>query len=68
MNITNHIPQPDPSVTIHCATCDGQNIRADAYAEWNPELQMWELVTIFDSKDCEDCGGQCSTVEKEIKL
>lgn len=66
MNITNPIPQPDPNVTIHCGVCDGQNIRADAYAEWNQELQTWELVTIFDSKDCEDCGGQCSTVEKEI--
>ncbi|MCZ4354901.1 MULTISPECIES: hypothetical protein [Roseobacteraceae] len=56
----------DNPITVHCSTCGSQDVRADAYAAWNPELQTWELVAIFDSRDCEDCGGECSTVEKEI--
>lgn len=53
-------------VTIYCASCGSENVKADAYAEWNPELQMWEIVSLFDNTDCEDCGGECSTVEREI--
>jgi len=68
MNTIATIPRSDAAKTIHCTQCDGQNIRADASAEWNPELQMWELVTVFDNTDCEDCGGECSTVEKEISV
>ena len=56
----------DKPITIHCANCDGQNIKADAYADWNDELQQWELCSVFDHKICDDCGGECSTVEKAM--
>lgn len=58
--------QPAPAVTIHCATCGSENVRRDASAEWNAELQMWEIVTVFDVADCEDCGTETSLIEKQI--
>ena len=56
-----------PDITVRCGTCDGENVRRDAYAEWNVELQQWELATVFDQAVCEACGCECSLIEKEIK-
>ena len=49
--------------TIHCSNCGGQNIRADAYAEWNFERQEWELSNVFDARICDDCGHEVSVYE-----
>ncbi len=64
--LANH-PRPDPDVTIHCSSCGGENVRKDAYAEWNSELQQWELSAVFDHTVCDDCGSECSAVEKAIE-
>lgn len=60
-------PKPDPAITIHCATCGSDDVRRDASAAWNVELQTWEIVTVFDNADCETCGGETSLIEKEIQ-
>ncbi len=57
---------PAPPITIHCATCNSQDVRRDASVEWNTELQMWEIVTVYDNADCEDCGGETSLIEKTM--
>ena len=49
--------------TIHCSNCGGQDIRADAYAEWNFERQEWELSCVFDPRICEDCGYEVNVYE-----
>ena len=67
MSQTATIPRPDPDVTIHCGACRGENIRKDAYAEWNAELQQWELSAIFDHTVCDDCGSENSAIEKVIE-
>ena len=67
MTATKPVPSPPPAVTIHCAACGSQNVRRDASAEWNAELQMWEIVTVFDAADCEDCGTETSLIEKQIE-
>lgn len=59
-------PCPPPPISIHCATCGSQNIRRDASVTWDTELQMWEVVTVFDVADCDDCGGETSLVEKTL--
>ena len=51
-------------VKICCATCRGENILFDAYAVWDVETQSKVLQNDFDHTDCEDCGGECSTVER----
>ena len=59
------MPYENP-VTIHCCNCGSQNVRADAYAAWNPELQMWELSSSFDAQFCEDCGHEVAAEERTI--
>ena len=51
---------------FHCATCGSDDVRRDASVAWDTELQMWEIVTVFDNADCEACGGETSLIEKEI--
>ncbi len=56
----------DTNISIHCATCGSDDVRRDASVTWDTELQMWEIVTVFDNADCEKCGGETSLIEKEI--
>lgn len=51
--------KPDPMVRMVCGTCGSDDVRADAYAEWNEELQQWEVSAVFDKGAvCEPCGGE----------
>lgn len=59
---------PAPPITIHCATCDSQDVRRDASVAWNSELQMWEVVVVYDTADCEDCGGETNLIEKPMAV
>ena len=44
-----------------CAECGSDDVRADAYAEWNVDTQQWEVSATFDKGAvCETCGGECS--------
>ena len=38
MNAPLSPPRLELAATVHCSNCGGQNLRADAYAEWNPDL------------------------------
>jgi hypothetical protein len=49
-----------------CRHCGSENVRADAYAAWSVDSQQWEIVTIFENTDCEDCGGETSLDWKGI--
>ena len=51
---------------IVCAKCGGTDVRRNADTAWSEPDQRWELVALFDSVTCEDCGGECSL--KEIEL
>lgn len=53
-------------ITVHCSTCSGQNVKRDAHAEWNPELQQWDLSTVYDEWDCDDCGHSVSVYEQAV--
>ncbi len=67
MTAAKHLPQPAPAITIHCETCGSEDVRRDASVEWNPELQTWEVVVVYDAADCEDCGGETNLIEKQIE-
>ena len=43
----------DTNISIHCATCGSDDVRCDASVAWDTELQMWEIVNVFDNADCE---------------
>ena len=57
----------DNPVSVHCATCNSENVKRDAHAEWNPELQIWELSNTYDDFFCDDCGHDVSTYERAIE-
>ena len=44
-----------------CATCGGDDVKADAYAAWDSDAQKWDVVDTYDKGAiCEDCDGPCS--------
>lgn len=45
-----------PPIKIVCGGCGSANVRRDAYAEWDPDIQKWMLGVVFDAGICEDCG------------
>jgi hypothetical protein len=51
------------SIQIVCSTCGSQNVRRDAYAEWDTASQRWQLAAVFDQGYCEECGGESSLKE-----
>ena len=51
-------------ITIHCRHCRGQDVRRDAFAEWDQIAQRWVLSSTFDDGHCEDCGGEAALVER----
>lgn len=54
-------------VKMVCEYCGSENVRADAYCEWNVDTQEWEVVATFDKGSvCEDCGEEDCIEEIEI--
>ena len=53
-------------VTITCATCGSGEVRRNCDAAWSVEEQRWEIVSLFDSFTCEDCGRECDVVETQM--
>tara|TARA_B100001939_G_scaffold343029_1_gene355093 strand:+ start:2779 stop:2940 length:162 start_codon:yes stop_codon:yes gene_type:complete len=40
---------------------NGEDVLADAYAEWDPERQRWEVQDVFLKNGfCASCDGQVS--------
>ncbi len=50
-----------------CKYCGSDEIRKDAFAAWNEELQKFELSTIFDAKYCVKCEGETKTKVQYLK-
>jgi hypothetical protein len=42
-----------------CESCEGNNVRLEAYAEYDPETQAWVLGDIYDQSWCADCKDDC---------
>ena len=38
-----------------CNYCGSDEVYRDACVAWNVETQQWELVTVYDNVDCEQC-------------
>lgn len=52
---------PERQIPV-CGTCRGTDVWADAYAEWQPLSQSWEVVETFDK------GGYCTDCQSETRL
>lgn len=55
-------------IKIVCNRCGSDDVRRDAWAEWDVASQAWVLGTVFDAGYCEgECEGEASLKEVEIK-
>lgn len=67
MNATTQQTPKRPKVRKVCATCGSDDVKADAYAEWDQEHQRWEVIDAFDKGAfCFDCDGECRIEDREI--
>lgn len=48
-------------IKIICAVCRGENVKKDAWVEWNSDAGRWEVACVFDHAFCDDCEGETST-------
>lgn len=46
-----------------CSHCGGENVKWDAWAEWDFEAQQMVLSQSFSQAYCDDCDGETSTDE-----
>jgi hypothetical protein len=53
-------------IRIICGECGSDNVRRDAWAEWDIDAQRWVLGSVFDQGFCEACGEERSLDEEEI--
>jgi hypothetical protein len=54
---------PATRSTPVCASCQSDDIIAQATAQWSNESQAWELAATFDQPaHCVSCNGPCSIV------
>ena len=51
---------------VCCKTCGGQNVKRDAWASWDPDIQEWVLEQVFDAGHCDDCDGEASLTEEPL--
>lgn len=63
------VDEPErPKVTYVCATCGSENVKSDAYAEWDVDRQCWDVIDTFDKGAvCEDCDGDCRIKERPVE-
>ncbi len=38
-----------------CGQCGSEDVKRDAWAEWNPDTGSWELENVFDAAYCQNC-------------
>lgn len=54
------------TVRMKCTHCGGENVRCDAWAEWDSDSGQWELSEVYDHSWCLDCDGETNIVREEI--
>lgn len=50
-------------VQMVCSHCGSEDVKRDAWAEWDVEKQDWVLGQVFDHTHCDDCDGDTNLSE-----
>lgn len=53
-------------VTKVCKHCGSENVSHDGLLRWSIETQEWEVCSVFDNSNCDDCGAEDCVEDKEI--
>jgi hypothetical protein len=54
-------------VIVVCAHCGSDNVTRDGLLEWDTDAQQWVKRGELDNTDCEECGGETSLIDIELK-
>lgn len=54
-------------IKIVCGKCSTENVRQDAWAEWDVAAQKWVLGSTYDQGFCEECEDERTLMEVEIE-
>ena len=49
-----------------CHACGSDEVKFDAWAEWDEVDQKYELSQTFDEAFCENCAGETRVVDVQI--
>lgn len=51
-----------------CSHCGSTDVLEDAYVSWDEKTQKYQIHNVFEKGAfCQDCNGECSIDEEEIK-
>jgi hypothetical protein len=59
----------DKKVNMVCKICGSEDVRRDAWAEWNTDKQQWvlrEVCEVYNFGHCNACDGECSITEVPV--
>ena len=54
IDVASSAPAPAKTYPI-CTACGSSDVVKDAWASWNPETGLWELMEVFDYSFCRAC-------------
>ena len=57
----------NPKTKPVCSHCGSDEVKCDAWAEWDDENQSFSLSQTFDEWICEPCGGGCNVEWIDVK-
>lgn len=49
-----------------CEDCGSEEVTRDAWAQWNVEMQDWELGAVFDYAYCHRCQRDAHIEERPL--
>lgn len=55
-----------PRIKMVCSHCGSEEVKRDAWAEWDTEKQDWVLSSIYDHTYCEGCEGEADLSEEVL--
>ena len=58
--------EPGKRIAIICGTCRSDEVRRDAWANWDTSKQEWVLGAVFDYGHCRQCDGESHLIEVEL--
>lgn len=50
-----------------CKYCGSEDVRADAWAEWDFDKQEWVLAETYDNEYCNSCEGDTKVIDVEVE-
>ncbi len=53
--------------SLHCSECGSEDVMQDAWAVWNAELQMHEVLSVMDHAYCNTCDGEAKLIKRKIR-